>query len=111
MRWQLHKHKVSVSHSLEKAIHSKVDKIKTRLKRYHPDVADLNIKLEHQENGKEYECNLILKAFRETLTAKKRSPELRVAVDKCFDAMMKELDHYRVKLNKSLSRDDGAAIP
>ena len=102
MKWQLHHQKIPVPKSLEKALHSKVDKIKTRLKRYHPDVADLEIKLEHQENGNEYECNLILKAFRETLYAKKSSPELRVAVDRCFDALMKELDHYRVKLNKSL---------
>lgn len=101
MRYQLH-HQMPVGSSLVKAIEHKVEKIKERLKRYHPDVADLEIKLEHLENGNEFECNLVLKAFRETLHAKKTAPELRVAVDKCFDAMFKELDHYRVKINKSL---------
>ena len=101
MRYQLH-HDMPIRSSLEKAIEHKVEKIKKRLKRYHPDVADLEIKLGHQENGKEYECNLILKAFKETMYAKKTAPELRVAVDKCFDAILKELDHYRIKINKSL---------
>ena len=102
MRYQLHNSQIAVSQSLEKAIGFKVEKIKRRLKRYHPDVADLEIKLEQLEKGSGYECNLILKAFRDTLFTKKSAPELRVAVDKSFDAMMRELDYYRVKLNKSL---------
>lgn len=101
MRYQLH-HQVPVNPSLEKAIGHKVEKIKKRLKRFHPDVADLEIKLGQLENGNEYECNLILRAFRETLNAKKSAPELRVAVDRSFDALLKELEHYRFKLNKSL---------
>ena len=87
---------------LERAIQFKVEKVRTRLKRYHPDVAELEIKLTHLDKVNEYECNLVLKAFRETLCAKKGATELRVAVDKSFDALMKELDHYRIKLNKSL---------
>ena len=101
MRTQLH-HDMPIQSSLEKAIENKVEKIKKRLKRYHPDVADLAIKLDHLENRNEYECNLILKAFKETMYAKKTAPELRVAVDKCFDAIFRELDHYRIKINKSL---------
>ncbi len=101
MRYQLH-HQMPIRSSLEKAIGNKVEKIEKRLKRYHPDVADLEIKLNHHENGNEFECNLILNAFRDTLYAKKSAPELRVAVDKCFDAMLKELETYRVKINKSL---------
>ena len=102
MRYQLHKNSIPVESSLHKAIENKVDKIKDRLKRYHPDVADLEIKLEHLEKVNEYECNLKLNAFKDTLHAKKTAPELRVAVDKTFDAMMKELEHYRVKINKNL---------
>ena len=100
MRYQLH-HDMPIRSSLEKAIGNKVEKIEKRLKRYHPDVADLEIKLGHMEKGNEYECNLILKAFKETMCAKKTAPELRVAVDKCFDAILRELDHYRIKINKS----------
>ncbi len=102
MRWQLHNHEIPVPEPLEKAIQFKVEKVRTRLKRYHPDVAELEIKLTHLDKVNEYECNLVLKAFRETICAKKGATELRVAVDKSFDAMMKELDHYRIKLNKSL---------
>lgn len=101
MRTQLH-HDMPIQSSLEKAIENKVEKIKKRLKRYHPDVADLEIKLAHLRKNNEYECNLILKAFKGTLYAKKTAPELRVAVDKCFDAIFKELDHYRIKINRSL---------
>ena len=101
MRTQLH-HEMPIQPSLEKAIENKIGKIRKRLKRYHPDVADLEIKLGHLEKGNEYECNLILKAFKGTLYAKKSAPDLRVAVDKCFDAILKELDHYRIKINKSL---------
>lgn len=101
MKYTMH-HQIPVSASLEKAIGNKVEKIGKRLKRYHPDVADLEIKLDHLKNGNEYECNMILKAFKDTLYARKSSPELRVAVDRCFDAILKELDHYRIKINKSL---------
>jgi ribosome-associated translation inhibitor RaiA len=87
---------------LEKAIARKVDKVEERLKRYHPDAADLEIRLERQEKLNSFDCAIQLRAFRETLHSRKSSPELRVAVDKSFDALMKELDHYRVRINKSL---------
>ncbi len=100
MRTEIIKNNVPVSKKLESVILHKVEKIEERLKRYHPDVADLQIRLEHQVN--EYGCALVLNAFRESLHAHKSAPELRVAVDKTFDAMFKELDHYRQKINKSL---------
>ncbi len=106
MRYQVHNHQIHVSQSLKNVIAKKVEKIRTRLKRYHPEVADLEIKLEHIENSNEYACNLLLKAFRDTLQAKKTAPELRVAVDRSFDAMLRELDHYRTKINKSLQAGD-----
>ena len=102
MRYQLNKNDIHVGGTLQKALDHKVEKIEERLKRYHPEVADLEIRLEHQEKVKEYECNLKLNAFKTTLLATKSAPELRVAVDKSFEAMMKELDHYRVKINKNL---------
>ena len=102
MRYELHNGEIHVPQSLEKAIGRKIDKIDKRLKRYHPDVADLEIRLAHMDKVNEYECKIVLRAFKETLHAGKSAPELRVAVDKSFEAMMRELDHYRVKLNKSL---------
>ena len=102
MRYEILKNTVTISPSLEKAIHQKIEKIQKRLKRYHPEVAHLEIRLNHQEKIKEFECSLQLKAFKDSLRSKKSAPELRVAVDKSFDAILKELEHYRLKINKSL---------
>jgi ribosome-associated translation inhibitor RaiA len=102
MRFELHNGEIHVPASLERAIGTKVGKIEKRLKRYHPDVANLEIRLTHVDKINEFECNLVLNAFRETLRTSKAAPELRVAVDKSFEAMMCELEHYRVRLNKSL---------
>jgi ribosome-associated translation inhibitor RaiA len=102
MRFELHNGEIHVPQSLAKAIGRKVDKIDKRLKHYHPEVADLEIRLQRVDKIDEYECKLVLRAFKETLHAGKAAPELRVAVDKSFEAIMRELEHYRVKLNKSL---------
>ncbi len=102
MQHQIHRNDIDTSPSLEKAIQHKIDKIQTRLKRYHPDTAYLEVRLGHHEKQKTYECVVRLKAFKDSLHSKKSAPELRVAVDKSFDAIMKELDQYRLKINKSL---------
>jgi len=102
MKLEVSKVHVETSDSIEKAIQHKVDKIEERLKRYHPDVADLAIHLEYSDKLKSFECSLNLKAFKDSLHAKKTATELRIAIDRSFDALMKELDHYRIKINKSL---------
>ena len=102
MRHEIHRNHIETSPSLEKAIQHKIDKIHTRLKRYHPEAAHLEVRLGHHEKQKIYECVVRLKAFKDSLHSKKTAPELRVAVDKSFDAIMKELEQYRLKINKSL---------
>ena len=102
MRVDIFKREISLSATLEKAIQHKADKIKTRLKRYHPDVAALEIRLEHNVKLNSYQCVLRLKAFKDSLHSRKSAPELRVAVDRSFDAIMRELEQYRLKINKSL---------
>ena len=102
MRYELFRANVEVNGSIEKAILQKIDKVEERLKRYHPDAADLSIHLEYVDKLKSHECTLNLKAFKDTLHAKKSAPELRAAIDRCFDALIKELEHYRSKINKSL---------
>jgi ribosomal subunit interface protein len=104
MRYELSRSNVEVDPAIEKAIRQKIDKVEERLKRYHPDAADLTIHLEYIDRIKSHECAINLKAFRDTLHAKKSAPELRVAIDRCFDALVKELDHYRSKINKSLQQ-------
>ena len=102
MQFRLHPGELHVPLKLEKAIAGKVGKIEKRLKRYHPDAADLEVRLTHEEKLDAYECRLVLRAFKDTLYAAKTAPDLRVAVDRSFEAIMRELEHYRVKLNKSL---------
>jgi len=102
LRYALHKGGLHVPEDLERVIAHKVDKVEERLKRYHPDAAGMEIRLAHQEKQNEFDCSIQLSAFRDTLHCRKSAPELRVAVDKSFDALMKELDHYRAKINKSL---------
>jgi ribosome-associated translation inhibitor RaiA len=102
MRYDIHKGDVHLPKAVESAIARKVKKVEERLKRYHPDAAGMDIHVTHLDKQDTFECSIQLKAFKETLHTKKSAPELRVAVDKSFDALMKELDHYRVKINKSL---------
>jgi ribosomal subunit interface protein len=105
MRLEISKVNVDISDSIGKAINHKVDKVEERLKRYHPDAAGLAIHLEYNDKLKSHECTLNLKAFKDSLHARKSAPELRIAIDRCFDALIKELDHYRVKVNKSLQQN------
>jgi ribosomal subunit interface protein len=102
VRYELFKENLAVDPSVEKVIQQKIDKVEERLKRYHPDAADLSIHLEYIDKLKSHECSLNLKAFKDSLHAKKSAPDLRVAIDRCFDALIRELDHYRSKINKSL---------
>jgi ribosomal subunit interface protein len=106
MRLEISKANLEISSAIDKAITHKAEKVEERLKRYHPDAADLEIHLEYNDKLKSHECSLNLKAFKDTLHAKKSAPELRIAIDRCFDALIKELDHYRVKVNKSLQQND-----
>ena len=103
MRYEIMKNGISVDESLEKAIISKVEKVTERLKRYHPETAHLEVRLGVEEKHKEYECSLQLKAFREAMHSQKSSPELRVAVDRSFEALFKEIETYRAKINKNLA--------
>ena len=102
MRTEIFRNNVEVTNTIDKAISHKVAKVSERLKRYHPDAAEMEVRLEYHNKLKTHECALNLRAFKDTLYAKKSAPELRIAIDRSFDALIKELDHYRVKINKSL---------
>lgn len=102
MRTAIQKNHLHISNAIDKAIQQKIEKIETRLKRYHPEVADLDIRLDFSEKQSEYLCSLNLKIFKDSLQAKKTAPDLRQAVDRSFETMMRELEHYRSKINKSL---------
>ena len=102
MRYELSKVNLELSETVNKALAHKMEKVEQRLKRYHPDVADLDIRLEYHEKQKSHECSLNLKAFKDSLHARKSAPELRSAIDLSFDALIRELDSYRNKVNKSL---------
>ena len=102
MRHELLKNEIVVSPALEKVLQAKIQKVEKRLKRHHPEAAHLEIRLKRLEKLDSFECTLSLKAFRDSLHAKKSAPELRAAIDRTFEAMLRELEHYRLKINKSL---------
>ncbi|HUJ76605.1 MAG TPA: HPF/RaiA family ribosome-associated protein [bacterium] len=102
MDMQLHKQGVEVDDRLEKALQRKVEKIERNLKPYHGDVSLLEVWLERDAQTTQYFCAIKLDAFKANLHARKGATQLREAVDKAFDAMMRELDHHRAKINKSL---------
>lgn len=102
MRVEIIKHDIPVDQKLEQAIQYKTGKVEERLKRYHPDAADLEIRLQHNTKNNEFACALNLKAYRDSMHTQKSAPELRAAVDKSFDALFKELEHYRHKINPTL---------
>jgi ribosomal subunit interface protein len=103
MRYEIHKHDVLLTPQIEKIIEQKVAKLDTRLKTYHPEAARLELQFKREEKGdKHVDCALTLHAFHDELHAEKGAPELHEAVDRAFDALFKELDHYRARVNKSL---------
>ncbi|MBI4083095.1 MAG: HPF/RaiA family ribosome-associated protein [Candidatus Lambdaproteobacteria bacterium] len=102
MQFAIHRNDVTLSGAIEKAMQHKIEKIEERLKRYHPDAAQLEVRLHRSEKLDEFECAIKLVAFKDHLQAKKSATELRAAIDQSFDAIMKEIDHYRLKINKSL---------
>ena len=102
MRHELLKNEIVVSPALEKVLQTKMQKVEKRLKRYPPDAAHLEIRLKRLVKTDSFECTLNLNAFRESLHAKKSAPELRAAIDRTFEALLRELGHYRLKINKSL---------
>ena len=85
--------------SLEKALAHKIEKLEVRLKRYHPEVAQLELHLEHGD-AEQIRCKIHLRIYRDSLHAHKESLEARVALDRSFEALFRELDTYRQKLSK-----------
>lgn len=105
MRHEISRHNVEIPDTIEKALSQKIDKVEQRLKRYHPEAADLEVSLAYHEHLKDqaYECSLNLNAFREHLHARKTAADLRMAIDRSFDALLREMEQYRARINKSLS--------
>lgn len=102
MRFEIAKSEVAITPAIKEAIEHKVAKVNERLKRIHPDAAEMELRVEFNDREKTHECSLHLRAFKDALHAKKTAPELRVAVDKTFDALMAELENYRSKINPNV---------
>ncbi len=103
MRYEIHKHDVQLTPQIEDAVEHKVAKLKERLKTYHPDAAHLELQLRRTEkSGAQVNCAMTLHLAHDHLHAHKDAPELRQALDRAFDALFRELEHYRARVNKSL---------
>jgi ribosomal subunit interface protein len=103
MRYEIHKHDVVLSPQLDGVLKQKVTKLEQRLKTYHPDAAHLELQFKHSvKDGAHVDCALTLHLIHDHLHAHKDAPELHQALDRAFDALFKELEHYRARVNKSL---------
>jgi ribosomal subunit interface protein len=108
MRYEIHKHDVMLTPQLEKIIEQKVAKLDKRMQTYHPDAARLELQFKRGEKGgtekggAQIDCGLTLHAAEERLYAQKGAADLHEALDRAFDALFKELERYRARLNKSL---------
>ncbi len=102
MRYDIHSHEVTVTPAIDKIIAEKIAKLEARLKSYHPEAARLELQIHRQEKKQILICALTLHAYQEELHASKEATELREAVDRAFDALFKEVEHYRRRINKSL---------
>jgi ribosomal subunit interface protein len=110
MHFDIHSHDVVVGPQIEKVIAQKVVKLDQRMKSYHPDSARLELQLHRKEKGQSVRCGLTLHAYPEALHAEKDAGDLHEAVDRAFDALFKELEHYRGRVNKSLQYTPKAQV-
>ncbi len=92
----------NIDHELDKVIERKTKLLEKRLKRYHPDVAHLTIKLQKIDKKDVYICDLELNVLQQFLTAKKEAETSIGAFTQSFRALLKEFEKYRLKLNKGL---------
>jgi ribosomal subunit interface protein len=102
MRYDIHTHDVTIGSALQKIISQKVSKLDKRIESYHSDAARLELQLRRHEKAQSVRCALTLHAYQDALHAEKDATDLRAAVDRAFDALFKELEHYRARINKSL---------
>lgn len=110
MRYEIHKHDVQLTPQIEKIIEQKIAKLDKRLETYHPDAAHLELQFKRTERGDHHvDCALTLRTFHENLHSQKEAPELHEALDRAFDALFKELEHYRTRVNKSLQPNQSKA--
>jgi ribosomal subunit interface protein len=106
MRYDIHDPEVTVTPQIEKIVAEKLAKLDERLKSYHPEAARLEMRLRRQEKKQLLSCALTLHAYQEELHVEKEAVELREAVDRAFDALFREVEHYRARINKSLQSDN-----
>lgn len=100
---------IKLSQEAQKIIDRSVDKLAKRLKRYHPDASHLTIRF--SKDGKnDYLCTLELKVLHKTLVGKKEHPDLTNAFREAYNALIKEFEKYRLKINKSLRSRKKAKI-
>ena len=102
MRHDIRTHDVPMNPQIEDVIAQKVAKLDQRLKPYHPEPAHIEIQLHREAKTSVVRCALTLHAYKEALHAEKDAKELREAVDHAFEAMFKEIEHYRARINKSM---------
>lgn len=109
MKVDILQERLQITPDVQKVIDRKVEKLEKRLKRYHPETSHLRIHISKNEKKDLYECLLELRVLNKLLAVKKSSRDLVGAFDEAYEALIKEFERYRLKINKSLRSKKAAA--
>ncbi len=93
---------LQITPEVQKVIDRKIEKLEKRLKRYHPETSHLRIHISKNEKKDLYECLLELRVLHKLLAVKKSARDPVEAFDEAYEALIKEFEKYRLKVNKSL---------
>ncbi|MFO7890593.1 MAG: hypothetical protein R6V04_09670 [bacterium] len=104
MKVDIYKKNITIDQVTRSHLDQKVMNMEKRLKRYHPDACFLIIRLSKNEKKSLFLCSLELKIFNKILYAKKQHSILLSAIKQSFDALVRSLEKYRLRINKSLRR-------
>ncbi len=83
-------------------IQQKAAGLEKRLKRYHPEMAHLTVKINQVAQKNIYVCKLDLNVLRDYISVKKEASTPSLAFQDAFRALRKEFEKYRLKINKNL---------
>jgi|GEM_PF-1222647 len=102
MRIEIHTDDHGLRPDVERAVERKISKLERRLQHYHPDACELRITVDRDRKNTLFKCTLDLKVPGKNLVVRKESFDQRGLVEDAFDALFREWDKYRLKVNKSL---------
>ncbi len=101
MKVDLYCPEVTLPNQVRKLFQRRVTQLERRLKRYHPDACHLVAHFTRDAKQR-YHLSLELRVLHKVLAARREGFELLQLTREAFEALVKEFEKYRLKLNKSL---------